>query len=154
MALKKFNEAFYRPAAPLDSTTISRSAGQPPSGWNPLAADALFESSNIELDQADTTEIADGTTYTGSEKGEVNLSVIKHGNIADTYNTLRSALLNNHVDILLIDSNTPTEGHAILSLRLYPKLEVGDGEPKVICSGISEKSTRANTPPVVGVTIS
>lgn len=144
MALKKFDIILYRNAT-TPITTIAYS-GSTPSGWTPLTANAFVETSKIELDKSHTTEIADGTTYIGSDKGEVEFSII--GDIAAAYPAVRTAFINRKVDVLLIDSDAKDPAIAIFAARLYPKLEAGDSEPKISCSGTVERSSEAVNKPV------
>lgn len=144
MAVKKFDKVFYRNAT-TPITTIAF-AGSTPSGWTALPAGALVDMAKIDLDKDVTTELNDGSSFVGSDKGSLELSFIDFAHT--DYSAIRSALLNKLVDVLLIDGENKAPGYCIWAVRLYPKLSSGEGEPKITLSGEKKRSSSASNAPV------
>ncbi len=149
MALKKFDKVYYRNAA-ARITTIAFT-GATPSGWTALPAGAAVDTSKMQLDKDSTTELTDGTTYVGSDQGDVDFSFINFAK--GDYATIRTALLNKVVDILLIDSECKDPAYALWGTRVYPKLEAGEGEARIVCDGQKKASVCAAAPPVTLVSV-
>lgn len=149
MALKKFDKVYYRNAA-ARITTVAFS-GATPSGWTALPATAAVDMSKMNLDKDHTTELTDGTTYVGSDIGEMEFSFLNFAK--GDYATIRTALLNKLVDILMIDSECKDPAYALWGTRAYPKLEAGDGEARILCTGQKKASVCAAAPPVTLVSV-
>lgn len=148
MAVKKFDKIFYRTAtAPI--TTIAFS-GSTPAGWTALPASALVSDSKADMDKAVTTPVQDGTEYVGSDKASTEISLINFA--AADLGTLRTAFLNNLVDILMIDSDNKAPAYCIWAARLYPKIDASE-EPKIILSGSKERSSAATTAPLTLINV-
>lgn len=149
MALKKFDKVFYRASA-ARITTIAF-AGTTPSGWTALPTGAAVDTSKMEMDKDSTTELTDGTTYVGSDIGNAEFSFINFAK--GDYATIRTALLNKQVDLLCIDSECKDPAWALWGARLYPKLEGGEGETRIVCSGAIKVSVCAAETPVTLVSV-
>lgn len=147
--VKKFDKVFYRNAG-TPITTIAFS-GATPSGWTALPANALVETSKVEMDKDVSTELADGTTYVGSDKGDAEIGLVNYA--AGDYATIRTAFLNKAVDLLLIDSDDKAPGYCLWGARLYPKLTAGDGEPKIVLSGDKKRGAGAATTPLTIIAV-
>ncbi len=148
MAVKKFDKVFYRNAT-TPITTIAFS-GTTPAGWTALPASTLVTDSKTDQDKDVTSNVQDGTEYVGSDKASLEIALINFA--AADYATLRTALLNNLVDILMIDSDNKSPGYVIHSIRVYPKLTSED-EPKIIISGPKTKSSAASTTPLTLINV-
>ena len=151
MAVKKFDKVYYRTAAtPVSSVTYA----DPPSGWTAMPAGALLaDKAKNNLDKDVTEPLGDGTIYVGSEKAAPEFALINFA--AADFGTIRTALINNKVDILLIDSQQKSPAYATWGVRLYPKLD-GEGgtEPKITLSGEVSRGIAATNPPFSLVTVS
>ncbi len=143
MAVKKFDKVFYRTAA-TPITTIAYS-GTTPSGWTALPGTALVAESKADMDKGVSTPIQDGTEYIGSDKANVEITIVNFavGDLA----TLRTAFLNNPVDILMIDSDNKAPAYCVWGVRAYPKIS-SEEEPKITISGSKEKSSGASAAPL------
>lgn len=151
MAVKKFDKVFYRTAAtPVSSVAYA----DPPSGWTALPAGALLADKAKNNSDKDVVEpLGDGTDYVGSEKSAPEFALINFA--AADFGTIRTALINNKVDILLIDSQQKSPAYATWGVRLYPKLEGNGGEEqKITCSGEVKRGITATNPPFTLVTVS
>lgn len=144
MAEKKFDKVYYRNAT-TPITTLAF-AGSTPSGWTALPTNALVNVAKADIDKDGTTELNDGTTYIGSDKASVEVSFINF-DPAD-YATIRTALLNKSVDLIMIDSDNKAPAYCIWAARLYPKLSAGEGEPSINISGDKKRSAGATTTPL------
>ncbi|MDP3114159.1 MAG: hypothetical protein Q8M98_05205 [Candidatus Cloacimonadaceae bacterium] len=141
MPIKNFDKVYYRTAA-TPITTIAFS-GATPSGWTALPAAALIDTAKIDLDKDVVTELNDGSSFIGSEKGTAEVSLINFA--ATDYGTIRSALINNLVDLILIDSDNKSPAYCLWASRLYPKFSAGDGEPKITLSADKKRSAGATS---------
>lgn len=135
MAKKYFYRVFYRAQGAIVAT-LTKGGSYPAwtfSGWTllpGLTAEAAKMSPDVDGDEG----LGDGTTLATGEKVPIEVKIV--GLAAGDYGTIRSALLNTKVDLLLVDPDQPSPSYAAFGVRLYPTLEVtGGGEPAVIIKG-------------------
>lgn len=136
MASKFLDKIFYRTAGAALSA-LPTIAGTYPvmtiSGWTEIVG-ASAEKAKLGIDADQKSGMGDGTEYVSSEKTAVEITV-KNFTKAN-YDTLRTAFLNNKVDILMLDNEVRTVAYAAQNLRLYPKIDIAGGEePAIVISG-------------------
>jgi hypothetical protein len=151
---KFFNKVYYRVAAAI-ITTAAKGGSYPDytfSGWTLLVGGVAEAKTGIE---PDGDEPIDGgaTIFTSGEKSPLEISVIDFS--AANYATIRSAFLNQKVDVLLVDSDQPAVGYAVHGIRLHPALDTTSGaEPKIVLKGERKYGAGVTTPPFQLVAIS
>ena len=125
----KFYDKVYVRAAGVRTTTISRAALA--SSWNLLPSGAkLHIDSSFKSEKDVVTGVGDGTEYVGSEAAVADLQFVKFSG-ADV-STIRGAIINQNIDLVVYDSNTETIGWGIFNTSLYPTLDVGSGKEPIL----------------------
>jgi len=121
--VKFYDKVFVRIAGP-QLTTIQKSVLM--SSWTLLGSAKISQEVSFKTEADVTTAMGDGTDYVGSEKATAEIQIIDVN--MNTFEDLRTNLLQNNVDIVIYDSNSPTRGLALWGVRLYPGLEIGSGK--------------------------
>ncbi len=135
MAKKFFYKVYYRTAGTI-VTALTKGGTYPEytfSGWTALPGLAA-EAAKLSPDVDGVEPLGDGSEYATGEKvlGEVKIV----GFTAANYGTIRTALLNVKVDLLLVDPDQYTTAYAAFGVRLYPGLTLeGGGEPAITLKG-------------------
>lgn len=145
--MKFFDKVFYRAAAaPL--TTLPTIGGTFPtatiSGWTELVG-GIAEKAKIGVEPDVQDAMGDGTTNTSGEKVPVTI-MVKDFTVAN-YGTIRSAFLNQKVDVLMFDNNIRGVVYAAHGIKLHPKLTAEGGTTPVIeITGERKVSSGATSP--------
>lgn len=150
MASKFLDKIFYRTAGAALSA-LPTVAGTYPvmtiSGWTEIVG-AAAEKAKLGIEPDGKSGMGDGTEYVNSEKAAVEFT-IKNFTKAN-YDALRTAFLNNKVDVIMLDNEVRTVAYAAQNLRLYPKLDITGGEePTVVVSGERKAGAGITNSPLV-----
>ena len=136
MASKYLDKVFYRAAGAALSALPTIGGTYPTmtiSGWTEVVG-AVAEKAKLGIDADAKSAMGDGTEMVSSEKAPVELTV-KNFTKAN-YDALRSAFLNQKVDVIMLDNEVRTVAYAVQGVRLYPKIDVTGGEePQIVISG-------------------
>ncbi|MFA7543515.1 MAG: hypothetical protein WCY84_04000 [Candidatus Cloacimonadaceae bacterium] len=104
MAAKNLDKIFYRSAGATIAALPTISGTYPAAtvaGWTPLPG-AVAEKPKLGLESEQESERGDGTTAVSSEKAVVEITI--HDFSTANYAAIRSAFLNQKVDILAFDN--------------------------------------------------
>jgi len=148
------SKVYYRTRAAIDAS-LTKGGTYPNytfSGYTALVGTVAA----LKLpNQGDGEEPSDGgaTTYASGMQVPVELTVAEFS--VANYNTLKSALHNQLVDIIAIDPDQPTVAYGVYGVRLTVGIEVESGaEPKIIIKGTRKYAGGATTPPWSMLTVS
>lgn len=132
MSAKMLDKVFYRVAGAA-LAALPTIAGTYPiatvSGWTALPG-AVAEKAKLGMDKDVESPMGDGTTMVSGEKGVVEIA-IKDFSVAN-YGSIRSAFLNQKVDIMAFDNEQRTVAYVVQGVILTPKMEIVSGEEPVI----------------------
>lgn len=98
-----------------------------------------------------TTALSDGTDQVGSEAGSAELQLVNFSPSQIT--TIRSAFLNNAVDIVIYDSKNDSAGYALWGAQLYPAPELGSGKENVIKLSGKKRYSADSSPALMPITL-
>lgn len=132
MASKYLDKVFYRAAGAALSALPTIGGTYPVmtiSGWTEVVG-AVAEKAKLGIDADAKSAMGDGTEMVSGEKAAVEFSV-KNFTKAN-HDALRTAFINQKVDILMIDNEVRSVAYVAQGVRLYPKLDVVGGEEPVI----------------------
>ncbi|MFA5666544.1 MAG: hypothetical protein WC944_06110 [Candidatus Cloacimonadaceae bacterium] len=149
MAVRFYDKVHVRTAdTPVSS--IAKSVLE--SAWSILPGNAkVTQETTLKTEPDVTTAMGDGTDEVGSEAANAELQLINWSPSALT--TIRSALINQKVDILVYDSRQGTKAWAIFGIQIYPTPEIGSNKEDIIkLTGKVRYSSDVN-PAMVPVTL-
>lgn len=149
MAVRFYDKVHVRTAdTPVSS--IAKSVLE--SAWSILPGNAkVTQETTLKTEPDVTTAMGDGTDEVGSEAANAELQLINWSPSALT--TIRSALINQKVDILVYDSRQGTKAWAIFGIQIYPTPEIGSNKDDIIkLTGKVRYSSDVN-PAMVPVTL-
>lgn len=149
MAVRFYDKVHVRTAG-TPVSTISKSVLE--SAWSILPGNAkVTQETTLKTEPDVTTAMGDGTDEVGSEAANAELQLINWSPSALT--TIRSALINQKVDILVYDSRQGTKAWAIFGIQIYPTPEIGSNKEDIIkLTGKVRYSSDVN-PAMVPVTL-
>jgi len=128
MAVRFYDKVHVRTAG-TPVSTISKSVLE--SAWSILPGNAkVTQETTLKTEPDVTTAMGDGTDEVGSEAANAELQLINWSPSALT--TIRSALINQKVDILVYDSRQGTKAWAIFGIQIYPTPEIGSNKEDII----------------------
>jgi len=104
------------------------------------------------MDPATTRKKGNGNLFVVSEKASCKFNLMRVA--AADYTALRSAFINNDVDVVLVDSNNPTVGYLTHNVCLYPKATLEGGNTYAVeVSGEAERSSSITSVPHTFITV-
>lgn len=146
---------YYRPTSTFPTGTIDVSSGwsKIPAASNALSGVVIMEKAKSSIEAGVTKKKGNGNTFIESEKTLCEFELAKVA--AADYAALRTAFINNDVDVILVDSANPTVGYLNYRVSLYPSgtLEAGNSY-KVVCKAEGEQSSGVTNTPHQQVTVS
>ena len=150
MAVRYYDKVYIRPAGTY-ATSIAKTSL---SSWTLLPTKAkVTQEMTLKTEPDVTTPMGDGTDLIGSEAANAELQFV--GWNAAELVSMRSALINKTVDVLVQDSrNAPDEGWAIFGIQIYPTPEIGSNKEKIIkCTGKVRYASDSTQPAMVLVAL-
>jgi hypothetical protein len=126
-----FKNVYYRMAAAVVST-LTKGGSYPDytfSGWTALVG-AVADKAKLGLEADGKDPMGDGTERVSGEK--IPLEIPLREFTGANYATIRSAFLNQKVDVLFLDPEQPTVAFAAFGVRAYPAINITGGEDPVI----------------------
>ena len=129
----RFYDKVYARAAGTPVTTIAKLALA--SGWTGIPSTCKVTQETILKTEADvTTPMGDGTDNIGSEAATAELQLVNFSGA--NLESIRSAFVNQNVDLVVYDSHADTVGWALWGVQLYPTPDISGGkEPMIKLSG-------------------
>lgn len=128
MAVRFYDKVHVR-AATTPVTTISKT--QLASGWDLLPGQVRMTQETTLQDEPDvTTPMGDGTDEVGSIASNAELQLVNW--LPESLATIRSALINQKVDLLIYDSKQGNLGWAIFGIQIFPAPEIGSNKEQII----------------------
>lgn len=85
---------------------------------------------NLKTEPDVTTAMGDGTDNIGSEVASAELQLINFSGA--NLSSIRSAFVNNPVDLVVYDSRSDTVGWVLFGAQLYPTPDVSGGKEPII----------------------
>lgn len=150
MAVRYYDKVYIREAGePFTNTSQSSLAS-----WTLLPTGAkVTQEMTLKTDPDVTTPMGDGTDLVGSEVASAEMQFV--GWDAAGLASMRSALINKSVDILVQDSKSaPDEGWAVFGIQIYPTPEIGSNKEKVInCTGKKRYASDSLRPAMMPVSL-
>jgi hypothetical protein len=151
--MKYFSLVFYRTAAAV-VTSLTKGGTYPNftfSGWT-LIPGAIADKTKTGLDADVKETMGDGTEMVRSE--QVPVEVIIKDFTGANFSAIRSALINQKLDFLLLDPDQPATAYAAFGVRAYPKLDIASNEePSITVSGTRKIGAAATNTPFQHITV-
>jgi len=136
MSAKMLDKVFYRAAGAALASLPAISGTYPTAtvaGWTPMPG-AIAEKAKFGMDKDVESPMGDGTAMISGEKGIVEVT-IKDFSVTN-YAGIRSAFLNQKVDIMAFDNEQRAVAYVVQGVILHPKMETVSGEePMIVLSG-------------------
>jgi hypothetical protein len=136
MSVKNLDKVFYRAAGAALTSLPSISGTYPTAtvaGWIPVPG-AIAEKAKFGMDKDVESPMGDGTTMISGEKGIVEVTIKDYS--VTNYAAIRSAFLNEKVDIMAFDNEQRTVAYVVQGVILAPKIDTVSGEePMIVLSG-------------------
>ncbi|MDD3535720.1 MAG: hypothetical protein PHC50_06210 [Candidatus Cloacimonetes bacterium] len=127
MAVKFYDKVLIRSAGAVFSSIAKSELVS----WDLMPSGAkVTQELNMTTEPDVTTPLGDGTDEVGSEAANCEMQLI--GWQPAALPTLRSALINKKVDILVYDSRNDATAWAIFGTQVYPHPEIAGGKEEVI----------------------
>lgn len=126
-----FKLVFYRAAAAVVST-LTKGGSYPNytfSGWT-LLPGAVADKAKLGLEADGKDPMGDGTERVSGEKLPLEIPIREFSGA--NYSTIRSAFLNQKVDVLFVDPEQPEVAFGAFGVRAYPAINITGGEDPVI----------------------
>ena len=142
MAVRYYDKVHVRAAnTPVSSVAKSSLASE----WGVLPGTAkVTQETTLKTEPDVTTPMGDGTDEVGSEAANAELQLINWS--PTDLSSIRTALINQKVDILVYDSRQATKAWAIFGIQIYPTPEIGSNKEDILkLTGKERNSSEVNT---------
>lgn len=149
MAVRFYDKVFVRAAGAVFSTIGKATLA---GGWALLPASIrVTQELNLKTEPDVTTAMGDGTDNVGSEAATVDMQLINF--TGANLSSLRSAFINQQVDMVVYDSQASGSGWALFGVQLYPAPDVSGGKEQVIKLTGKRRYASDTSPAMVPVTL-
>lgn len=149
MSVRYYDKVHFRPAGQYATSIVESTL----STWTLLPSQAkITQETSLKTEPDVTTPMGDGTDLVGSEAATAEMQLV--GWDAADLSTIRSALINKNVDLLIYDSRNTSQAWAIFNIQVYPTPEIGSNKENIIqISGKVRYASDTTTPAMVPVTL-